>query len=108
MHRTRRTHSDITSLIPFVKTNFQPSKDQKPEVRPRSQESRPRSASRTKAKSPLSPEDRLIPPSQRRKRKSNQDEGEAEESEKENEDSPAQKKQKVRTKIVTNPYDLLT
>ena len=83
-------------------------KEQKTEVRPRSQESRPRSASRTKAKSPLSPEDRLIPPSQRRKRKSNQDEGEAEESEKENEDSPAQKKQKVRTKIVTNPYDLLT
>ena len=94
MHRTRRTHSDITSLIPFVKTDFQPSKDQKPEVRPRSQESRPRSASRTKAKSPLSPEERLIPPSQRRKRKSNQDEGDTE-SEKENEDSPKQKKQKV-------------
>ena len=77
-----------------MKTDFQPSKDQKPEVRPRSQESRPRSASRTKAKSPLSPEERLIPPSQRRKRKSNQDEGDTE-SEKENEDSPKQKKQKV-------------
>ena len=77
-----------------MKTDFQPSKDQKPEVRPRSQESRPRSASRTKAKSPLSPEERLIPPSQRRKRKSNQDEGDTE-SDKENEYSPKQKKQKV-------------
>ena len=82
-------------MISFVKTDFQLSKDQKPEVRPRSQESRPRSASRTKAKSPLSTEERLIPPSQRRKRKSNQDEDATEESEKENENSPEQKKQKV-------------
>ena len=40
------------------------------------------------------PEERLIPPSQRRKRKSNQDEADTE-SEKENEDCPKQKKQKV-------------
>ena len=75
---------------------FQPSKDKKPEVRPRSQESRPRSATRTKAKSPLSPEERLIPPSQRRKRKSNPDDSDGgSTSEKENDDSPKQKKQKV-------------